>query len=286
MKREELRTPAEYIIFNIYDDDHYRNLNGWRRGLTIIPAPYVKANPATGEFVECQNPCPTPESLYGLCDLDWIDETFKDDFQLRITLACENIERKKPERSYEDIQEIAEEHGLQTRINSTETLSWTVQTLYSRSALFASSRILEKMEEFAGSNGKKILYALSYSPFEIAKAILRHIGGRYSRERKKPLPAQESYRFDNEFVDFLQKKHLPYVDLMEAHVSDFTKSGTKIEDYLNQYYIGHYNPRGNFFEAFSIKNKLVEMLEPKPISYQETAEPPQINRSIDASAVH
>ncbi len=30
MKREETRAPAPYIIFNIYDDDHYRNLHGWR----------------------------------------------------------------------------------------------------------------------------------------------------------------------------------------------------------------------------------------------------------------
>jgi hypothetical protein len=41
-----------------------------------------------------------------------------------------------------------------------------------------------------------------------------------------------------------------------------------IEDYLRRYYIGHYNPRGNYFQAFAIKDKLVEMLEPKPISYR------------------
>src|SRR5262249_8240384 len=37
MKREEKRSPARYVIFNIYDDDHYRNLTGWKRirfGLT------------------------------------------------------------------------------------------------------------------------------------------------------------------------------------------------------------------------------------------------------------
>jgi hypothetical protein len=30
MVKEEKRTPADYIIFNIYDDDHLRNLDSWR----------------------------------------------------------------------------------------------------------------------------------------------------------------------------------------------------------------------------------------------------------------
>ena len=30
MLYEEERTPAEYIIFNIYEDDHLRNLDSWR----------------------------------------------------------------------------------------------------------------------------------------------------------------------------------------------------------------------------------------------------------------
>ena len=30
MLKEEQRAPAEFIIFNIYDDDHFRNLDSWR----------------------------------------------------------------------------------------------------------------------------------------------------------------------------------------------------------------------------------------------------------------
>jgi hypothetical protein len=71
-------------------------------------------------------------------------------------------------------------------------------------------------------------------------------------------------------VDFLQSKKLPHVDLMEEHLAEFAQFKTSIEDYLKRYYIGHYNPLGNFFQAFAIKNDLVEMLRPKPISYQET----------------
>ena len=49
---------------------------------------------------------------------------------------------------------------------------------------------------------------------------------------------------------------------MEAHVADCAQFKTSIEDYLKRHYIGH------FFQAFAIKDKLVEMLEPKPISHQ------------------
>ena len=37
---------------------------------------------------------------------------------------------------------------------------------------------------------------------------------------------------------------------------------------FKRYFIGHYNPLGNHMCAFAIKDKLVEMLEPKPIPYR------------------
>ena len=106
----------------------------------------------------------------------------------------------------------------------------------------------------------KVLYVLSYGFLgDVAKRI------------------REGYRFDQELVDFLQRKGLPYIDTMEAHVTDYIKynpnvdeSKMTIEEYLKRYYVGHYNPLGNFFQAFAIKDKLVEMLEPKPIPYRQT----------------
>ena len=44
-----------------------------------------------------------------------------------------------------------------------------------------------------------------------------------------------------------------------------------VKDYLAQYYIGHYNPRGNHFCAFAIKGQLVQMLDPKPAPYLQDA---------------
>ena len=77
----------------------------------------------------------------------------------------------------------------------------------------------------------------------------------------------EGVRFDQDFVNFMKKKKLPYVDLMDAHQKDYAKYKLSVEEYLKQYFIGHYNPRGNFFHAWALKDKLVEMLNPKPIAY-------------------
>jgi hypothetical protein len=55
---------------------------------------------------------------------------------------------------------------------------------------------------------------------------------------------------------------------MDSHLADYEHFKISVKDYLDRYYIGHYNPAGNLFTAFAIKDKLVEMLEPKPAAYQ------------------
>jgi hypothetical protein len=41
---------------------------------------------------------------------------------------------------------------------------------------------------------------------------------------------------------------------------------------FRRYFIGHYNPAGNHFFAFSIKPKLVEWLNPKPLTYNKSGQ--------------
>ena len=254
LKREEARTPAEYIIFNIYSHDHYRNVGAWGPGGSKRPtAPYLKVNPATGEFVELENPCPTPKSLYNRSVLDWLYETFKDDFRLKILLARRNLEANTPERSYAAISDLAAEHGMSVVVDSPKSLHQTAETLFTKAGLFASMRIVEKVEELAAARGKKVLYVLSH--------VFRHAAR----------TLRDGFRFDQEFVDFLREKGLPYVDLLEAHQAEFAQFNTSVEDYFNRYYIGHYNPWGNFFQALAIKDQLVKLLDPKPVSYRTVA---------------
>jgi len=257
MKREESVHPAQYIIFNIFDDDHYRNQISWqviRYGKNWQhfqpPLPYIVANPATGQFVEMKNPCPTPESLYNLCNLDWVYQTFKDDFVLKLRLAQEADKHPDPTIA-QLIQALAAEQGTPTLVNSNaDDLVKAADSLYTRSGIFASMRVVDQIERFATAHKKKVLYVLSYGSGNVAKRL---------RGEK---------RFDQSFVEFLGSHKLPYVDLLEAHAADYAQFQCGLEDYFRRYYVpAHYNPRGNVFCAYAMLNKLVSMLGPKPAPY-------------------
>jgi hypothetical protein len=257
MKYEEQRCPANVIILNIYDDDHYRNLDAWRCircsadvRFLCPPLPHLQVNLDTGDCIEHPNPCPTAKSLYNLCDLDWVVNRFKEDFVLQIELAHANSRNNNPDQAYKAVMDLVRTHGINTRVDRSITASASARELHTRAALAASMKIVEWTEAFAKKHGKKVLYVLSFNARNVARRI------------------REGTRFDQPFVDFLQKKHLPYVDLMDAHVQDFAQFKVDVKTYLRRYYIGHYNPLGNHFTAFAIKDKLVALLDPKPAAYR------------------
>jgi hypothetical protein len=70
-------------------------------------------------------------------------------------------------------------------------------------------------------------------------------------------------------VDYLDKEQFDYFDMNGAHLQDFKKCNLPFDAYMNLYFIGHYNPHGNHFFAYSIKDKVVKWLDPKPITYQK-----------------
>ena len=41
---------------------------------------------------------------------------------------------------------------------------------------------------------------------------------------------------------------------------------------MQRYFIGHYSPAGNHFFAYSIKNTVIDWLEPGPVTYQNDKE--------------
>ena len=237
MKREEVRNPAQYIVFNIFEDDHFRNLSSWqninsgKNAHNITPTrPFVNVDPETGELIERENPCPTRGSVYNLCDPDWVYASFERDFGLEMRIAYLRFQDEKPGSSFLDFVSLHDR--------------------YLNAALTASMRIVEKVEEFAVAQAKKVIYVLSYGAEAITKAV------------------DEEWRFDQQLVDFMSGKGLPVVDLMQAHEADFARFNIGLAQYLTRYFIGHYNPLGNFFTALALKDKLVEVLEPKPLPYQ------------------
>jgi hypothetical protein len=257
MLKEEKRTPAEYIIFNIYDDDHKRNLDSWRNIRVNkhpqhieAPLPYVKVNLKDMTITECENPCPTQESLYNLCDLEKTYEIFKDDFVLKIMTAHRNSKVKNADQSYSELMDLIKTHGITTKIDDGDTLAKEADEIHIKTALFSTMRIIEKIEKYAKDENKKVLFVLSFPGRTIAKYI------------------NEGIRFDSELVEFMKNKKLPYIDLMETHAKDFLQHNLDMKNYINKYFIGHYNPLGNLFCAYALKDKLVKMLDPKPFPYK------------------
>lgn len=257
MLKEEQRSPSDVIIFNIYHDDHFRNLDSWRNirvnkheRFIEPPLPHLIVNPSTRLFKEIPNPCPTEASLMKLCDFDWVNERFKDDFALGIELAHLNAETSNPKSQYSDLLNLATTHGIRTRADNYPTLEKAADALHEEAALYSTMRLVEKIDDYAEKNGKKLLYILSYSADRVAQA----------RESTK--------RWDHTFLDFIKHRKNPVIDMVEAHEADY-EANYKIDfnDYLKQFFVGHYNPRGNFFCAYQAKDALVKLLDPKPTAY-------------------
>ena len=131
------------------------------------------------------------------------------------------------------------------------TLRSQVDRLLDRYSLRATRFVLEKVREFTGQNGKKLLVIL------------------FDPGRVLPQLVQEQARYDQEIVDFLQDNGFRYFDMNVVHAEDFKCFRLTYEQYRRRYFIGHYSPSGNHFFAFAVKDRVVEWLDPKPITYQK-----------------
>jgi len=237
MLREEKRAPARYIIFNLFHDDHVRNLHGWQRFKFGVnrkspspTVPHLKVDLDKRRITEIPNPCPTAKSVHELCDLERVYSMFRDDFYLHNQLMRTARKAKGepvPATDYDDERLL-------------------------KPGIFASTWVLDRVNEFARQNGKLLLFVLSYSARSIAQFIKTEV------------------RLDQEIVDYLTKARLPYVDLLQAHAADAARLKGTPEEALSRYFVGkngHYNPLGNHFCAFNMKDPLVRLLDPKPPAY-------------------
>ena len=273
LRTEKTESAAEYVILNIWSDDHFRSIFKWRWlpkfeyefvrvlhgsvssinktwDLFGTPWAHIHLSPESGEFVEVENPYPTPESLYLLCDPDHVYEAFKDDFGLQVYLAKQHA----TDVNTTVLQEMANAMEMSADFSSPEATSGTALALLKACGLRASMNIVDKARDFAQSEGKKLMTFLSFMAEDVVDAC-------------KGLP-----RFDQPFVDHLNENDYLYVDSLEKHVEEFKTFRLSPAEYVSRYYIEHYNPRGNHFFAFAVKDAIVDWLEPKPPTYDRDME--------------
>jgi hypothetical protein len=262
MLREE-RTDhgAEYLMFYLWGDDHIRSLLRCRhaifykfwndQGGRMFHCnfwPHLEMDLETGRFVEKENLLATQSALYHMTDPQFMVDHLKDDLALQ--LYAYNLEYIR-ELDQERISKLAAQLNFPLDQSQESARHQQMRELLDRYSLRATQFILEKAREFSRQNKKKLLVIL-FDPYR-AMAEMHKSGTRY----------------DQEIVDYLGKEKFDYFDVNETHLRDFKKYSLPWDEYLKQYFIGHYNPRGNHFFAYSIKDTVVKWLDPKPITYQK-----------------
>lgn len=262
---------ASNVVLNIFSNDHFRSIYKYRwiaksdflrRSVADTvsdksrtweffgnPWPHVHLDPHSGKFQEHDNPYPTPESLYLLCDSDHVFDTFATEFETQVLLVRQGVS----DYDIGILTEMAEALGMPVDFSTPDTAKETADMLLETCALRSSVFVLNRVREFLGLQGKKLLVLLSYSERDVISSC-----------NGQP-------RFDQTLIDYLNEGGIAYVDTLMKHVNEFQSFACSPEDYVKRYYYhGHYNPAGNHFFAFAVKDEMMEWLDPMPPAYDKT----------------
>ena len=267
VREESTDHGAEYLIFYIWGDDHIRSLLRCRHAL-IYPKwddrggrmfhnnfwPNLEIDLATGRFVEKENLLPTADSLDRMTDPAWLADHLKDDLALQLAAFKSGLIRDLDRPS---IDRLAAHLDFPLDWTRASTLQSQAGALLDRYSLRATRLILDKARAFAASRRKKLLVVL-FDPYRVMPELRR-----------------DGTRYDREIVEYLRAEKVPCFDMNEVHLRDFERSKLSYADYMKQFFIGHYNPRGNHFFAQAIRPAVVHWLDPKPITY----------RGVDSQAI-
>ena len=127
---------------------------------------------------------------------------------------------------------------------------------HDRGSVHAVPEVRVGVDAVRARAGKRLLVLLSYAAADVADVL-----------RGEP-------RFDQAFLDALVERRFQVVDGLRKPVEDYAAYGCTPDEYVQRFYIGHYNPRGNHFFAFAIKDDLVSWLDPRPPAYDRHGEAP------------
>jgi hypothetical protein len=253
---------TEYVLLYIWGDDHFRSImrcrhvaiRGWYReknhGARMFHGNFwanIEMDLQSGELVECESLTPTPQALYGMADEEFMVEMLRDDLMLQMTL----YERgETSDVDVERLNQLAEWLNCSAIAEASDDMKQQVGALRTAYAFAATRQIIDKAAAFAVRQNKKLMFIL------FCPRVMRQL---ISGER----------RYDREIVDYLQRQGHRVFDMNLVHEEDFKQFDLSLDQYVERYFIGHYSPAGNHFFAHSIKNPIVEWLDPKPITYRD-----------------
>lgn len=263
LREEKTKNAAENLVFYMWGGDHTRSLlrcryiatKDWNSknepGMKFHGNfwPNIEMDFNTGKFMEKKNPLNTPKLLHKMADTTWMYQNLKDDIALQLLLFRN---RRISDLDVDKVLKLGRWLNVKFDFKDTANLEKSVIDLLDQYSFKATEYILTRLKAYAKENNKKLMIVL-FDPYRVTNSLI-----------------EKGIRYDDEIVDFLKKGGYNYFDMNLVHVQDFKKFNLSLDDYYKRYLLGHYNPTGNHFFAFSIKDKMVNWLNPKPITYERS----------------
>lgn len=269
VREEQTGDSAEYVMLYIWGDDHMRSLlrcrymliSPWNRTQDSKEGvgrmfhgnfwANIEMDLETGKLVERLNLIADSKNLYRMTDPDWMWENLRDDLALQMALY---VSGQISEIDTAKLKQLSGHLNRELDLSQEPLPTAIVADLLDAYSFAATKEILLKARAFTEKHEKKLMVIL-LDPFRVTGPLL-----------------QDGPRYDQEIVDFLQEKKFLVFDMNVVHQEDYKSFNLTPNDYLKRYFIGHYNPAGNHFFAYSIKEHVVDWLDPKPLPYRDTTQ--------------
>jgi hypothetical protein len=273
------RTPegSEYVILYVWGDDPARSvmrcrwgqIYPWHTQASLAqglfngnPWAHLEIDLDTGSFVELENPLPTLESLYAMCDPEWMLEYLRGDLATQLAVYVGDPDYgqdgKIGELDRPKIERLAEVLDFPLDWEADSDLRRQAAMLLNRYGQRATIFIIDQAQAFCRNVGKTLLIVLNYT------ARTDHFRG--------SLIPWDGTRRDQEILDYLSATGTDLFDMNAVHQQEYEQVGGSYHEYLSRYMVGgdgHYNPRGNHFFAYALKDRLLQLLDPQPLTYQD-----------------
>lgn len=263
LQEEKTKYSAKNLIFYIWGDDHQRSLlqsryfaiKAWNDKMEPGYSfhgnfwPYLDFDLATGKFTEHDNKLKKPSHLYKMTDAEWLYSNLKDNLALQALLY---IQGYTSDIDTEKMTLLAKWLKVDFDATDKDNLSLNLENLLNKFGYAANIFILDKLKMYVQQNNKNLLIVI-FDPYKVTNAMIMN--------QQRP---------DQVMVDYLQKENFNYFDMNVVHANDFKNGNLSLNEYYAKYFVGHYDSVGNMFFAFSIKNQLVDWLQPKPVTYQNS----------------
>ena len=261
IREEQTGHGADYIILYMWGDDYVRSVFRCRYvtyytrwdddGGYMFHGNFwsnIEMDLDTGNLIEKGNIISNREDMYRMTDPDFMVDQLKDDLMIQLHLLSQNMVNADVDR--EGLKRLSAIFGVpEVDLSDTEKMINTAGELRDKYSFEATKYILRETEKFAREHDKKLLI-IHFDPYGVMRPMINGIP-----------------RYDQEVIDFIKQENLNYFDMNEVHVEDFRKFNLSLDEYMDRYFIGHYNPSGNHFFAYTLKDRIVAWLDPKPITY-------------------